>query len=218
MARELVNSIKDSRENYAINGSFDFWQRATSGVVNQYIADRWYHYGGPNVTLSRVSSGLINTEYAMRLQRDNGTATTGQNSVAGESLEFKDVEALRGKKVTIQFKYRTGAGITGDFNFDVTYSTTANQRANIIISETSLLSEILPDSASFVTVTRTVDLPASALGFGIHFGNYSTTTAGANDYVDIAEVMIVSGGLAAGNANIIVNGNANAFLAADSDF
>lgn len=213
-----INKPIEDVKNYCINGAFNFWQRGlTRATVNDYGPDRWYMYGGPNVTFSRVSSGLTDTQFAARLQRDNGTAATGQNAALGQSLEGDEVVQLRGGKVTVQFKYRTGSGITGDLQLDITSSTTVNQRANIIFSETSLLSEALPASTNFTTVTRVVDLPSTELGFSVHFRNSSTSTAGADDYVDIAEVLIIKDA-AAPSEFVRHGGNFEAELAACQRF
>jgi len=102
--------------NIVINGGFDIWQRGTSAaftttVLSSFQADRWSCYRsvtGADATQSRISSGLDGFQYALRMQRNNGTTGT-QKMYIGTSFEASTATKLINKPMVLSFYARAGA-------------------------------------------------------------------------------------------------------------
>lgn len=199
-----VLSSKNTR-NYCINGQFDFFQRrASPSWVNEgnlYTADRWFRFkqtgGGTGVFTQIQDAGLGNGSRSIRIGRPSGATDVNQTEII-QALESKDSVELSGKKVTFSFKIRRGANFSGSqVNFYLGYGTGTDQGVVASWTGQAQVNGTPIPVASLSTTTYyqaslTVTLPVlNQLRFDINY--VPTGTAGANDYIEITEVMLNEG-------------------------
>lgn len=196
MVAALTPRIDQLSPNLIRNGSFNFWQRGTSfGSVNVYSADRWYFFSGPTASCTQQTSGLTNTSLCMRLQ----TTGTGSTAGAAYTMESIDVLPLLGKYVTLSFKARKSSTATTS-TVALTLAKTTAVNTKIVNSPVALatLNPILTTSWQTFTVPSVlIPTDGSANGLGLYFIYSATGTSGGSDYVEIAEVMMNIGTVAA---------------------
>jgi hypothetical protein len=190
-------------KNAIINGAFDIWQRGTTNVTTLlvYTADRWQkglatHFGISRTTVSDTTN-LPTIQYAARMQRTNGSATTSVMDL-GYSMESADSTKFIGQTVTLSFYARKGANYSGaagaSFNFALYTGTGTDQ--SIMTSYTGGVAQINSSATlttSMARYTASVTIPTTATEIGLYFNYTPTGTAGANDYVDITGVQLELG-------------------------
>ena len=190
-------------KNAIINGAFDIWQRGTANVTTLlvYTADRWQkglatHFGISRTTVSDTTN-LPTIQYAARMQRTNGSATTSVMDL-GYSMESADSTKFIGQTVTLSFYARKGANYSGaagaSFNFALYTGTGTDQ--SIMTSYTGGVAQINSSATlttSMARYTASVTIPTTATEVGLYFNYTPTGTAGANDYVDITGVQLELG-------------------------
>lgn len=111
MARELVKTIVDNRENYIINGSLDFWQRGTSlgpSGPARFLADRWLTFAAAATTVEPSRQSFIDGQTEVPNQPKyfhrtvvNSAPSAGSAAVLEHRLE--DVRTLAEKTATLSF-------------------------------------------------------------------------------------------------------------------
>jgi hypothetical protein len=198
----------DFRRNLVINGAFDFWQRGTSfnptsastaSGVN-YGADRWQFCQATSSTAAFTRQAIGSTDpvgfnYYLRVQRAS-TLTHVTPYFIQTSFESQNIQAVRGKYVTLSFWARAGANysaassnlvasiVTGTGGPDGTVGagtlTTYNTAAN----------SVLTTSWKRFTLTTTAALGTTVTQLGIQIAFTPVGTAGAADYFDITGVMV----------------------------
>lgn len=184
--------------NILANSAFDVWQEATSytpaSSTDTFVADRWKVARlAANYTVSRVS-GFNGARYALRIQRNSGTSDL-MNMRVGQQILSSVATALAGKTVTASCDVNAGANIgttaitayfaTGTGN-DETYSLATEAFATGSTLTPSTLQTFTAGVASRITWPA-VTLPSgiSELFFELKTATYFTS-AGANDYFDLA--------------------------------
>lgn len=210
-ARFGPDSSAFSFRNKIINGGFDVWQRGTSAAgatagsaAAAYVsADRWmFCANGFNAgsTFSR-QTGPTAARYCVRMQRDNGNATiTGL--FAQHTLETANSIWAQGKSVTLSFKARCGALYnagtgTGNLVATIRSGTGTDEAGGPIRTAFTGAASVATDTkvltTTWQTFTLTGSVGASATQLSIDFQTAHSGTAGATDYVEIAEVQLESG-------------------------
>lgn len=194
--------------NAVINGGFDFWQRGVSGSFSNstqsYLtADRWANacYPGVACTVQRISGGANNSQYAIQFGRNAG-ASAVTNVQMNHVIESTNCYSLAGKQVTLSFWARCGSGAS------LSLVSSINTGSGIDQGVSSMMAGTWTNSASFtatntlttswVKYTLTATIPAGTSEIGVTF-YYSGvgTTAPANEYIQISQVMLNEGDIAA---------------------
>jgi hypothetical protein len=195
--------LASPENNYLINSNFTMWQRSSSAAiaVSYSSADRIFTFrqgGVAGGTSSRqtVTSWLTNNapNYCFRLQRDSGNASTAGIEMLS-ALETVDSLPLQGKTVSFSFWVRAGANYSGGTaNFYV--GTGTNVDFGPIASWTGASS---PVAGSFIPTTTWQKIQANGIIASstnqVRWDiNYTPSgTAGASDYIEVAQVMLNEG-------------------------
>lgn len=173
-----------------------------SGVTN-YTLDGWVAYesaAGAGLTAQRqsIKSGGVN--YALRIQRANGSTNTNTTTLA-QVLETDSNIDLQGKAVTLSFRARKGANFSAassQITADIVTGTGTDQTSASYAAGTwtgqatcGTATPTLTSSFAFYVVTCTI--PAGATQIGVDFDIVWTGTAGAADYIDITDIELVPG-------------------------
>lgn len=187
-----------SNRNLIINGNFAINQRGGSNTtINTYALDRWRSYGGPmGFTISQqdVLSTLSTSKYALRLQRTSGNTQTNNIGVA-QGIESKNCEGLAGTQLTLSFKARAGANLSGDFAYIVFFGTGTDENPVGMTGQTSDVSSVSA-STDWTSYTKTVNVPAGTTQITVGFSFTPAGTAGTNDWFEVAEVQVERGSVA----------------------
>jgi hypothetical protein len=180
--------------NIILNGDFTQWQRGTSISVSGrvYGPDRWnIQRGAGGITVSQ-QTGPSPSQYAMRVQRDSGDSNTDD---AYFMQDVKTVDTLRfaGRPLVLRIKYQTGANFSGA-NIPYQLNTGTGTDQSVLAGFTGnavVASGSLPTSSSWATVKIPFTPGASATEMALVLIHRPTGTAGANDWIQIAEVEIM---------------------------
>ena len=187
-----------SNRNLIINGNFAINQRGGSNTtINTYALDRWRSYGGAmGFTISQqdVLSTLSTSRYAMRFQRTSGNTQTNNTGVA-QGIESKNCEGLAGTQLTLSFKARAGANLSGDFGYIFFFGTGTDENPLGMTGQTSDVTSVVA-STDWTSYTKTVTVPAGTTQITIGFSYTPSGTAGTNDWFEIAEVQVERGSVA----------------------
>jgi hypothetical protein len=188
-------------KNFALNGSFDIWQRGTSFTSNTgYTADRWYKSSAAGRTYSRQTTSdttnLPTIQYCLRASRDSGNTAT-DNIILSSSLESANAQRFVGQTVTLSFYARKGANFSPSSSNIIArlYSGTGTDQ-NVEVSYTGSAA-VINQSAVLTTTwqrfqyTGTVGTTATELA--VWFAAVPTGTAGANDYFEITGIQLELG-------------------------
>jgi hypothetical protein len=200
---DTQNVIFATPTNYVTNGAFDFWQRGTTltSSARSYIADRWYFYGaGDSTTGSKnTSSPPVGLTAGFKIQRPLGVITTGERTGYHEIARGM-VPALAGRSVQLVFWLKKGANYSGaDVSVYMAAGAGGALTENLVAgysTQTDLLGpSLIAPPASYVRYSINTAVPASLPGqanvLGISFGFTPSGTAGADDSISIAGVMLI---------------------------
>lgn len=184
---------------YLVNGGFDIWQRGStfaSAGAGIYTADRWGFFRGSfaaGATVSRQSAAYpAFSEYALRMQRDNGNSSTTQLTVT-QALESIDSKKLRGRDVVLSFLVRKGADYSGgDVTARMLSGTGADQPllGAGLTGEVTLINGTVTPTTAFRRRFIVGTMGTTAAQLGIEFKWTPTGTAGANDWIEITDVKL----------------------------
>lgn len=192
-------------QNFAINGSFDFWQRGTSftGSSKAYSADRWAFHGGSSTSgsfvISRQTSGLEGFLYCARVLRTSGQTNTAV-SLFYQSLETTQSVNLANKAVTISFWARKGANYSAASDAlkvsVMSYTGTDQNLIDYVAYNYAIEQQTATLTSSWqrFSFTGTVASNANELGFAFEYTPVGT--AGAADYYEVAGVQLEIGSVA----------------------
>lgn len=187
--------------NYIIGGGFNFWQRGTSfsGTLTTYTADRWFSFRQGSVTgisATQQLSGLTaGPKFCFRMQRTAGNATANALELI-TALESTHSIPLQGKKVTLSFWARKGADFSSAGSALTSYIATGEGTDQGVVSAWTNPQTFSQDqniTDSWVRYTLRATIPAAATQIRVDFNYVPVGTAGANDYVEIAGVMLSEG-------------------------
>jgi hypothetical protein len=189
--------------NFAINGSFDWWQRGTSftGLSDYYTADRWQGYRGGAAaggTWSRQTASLDGFTYSMRVQRNSANASTAA-MVLATSYETTQVRNLQGQYLTLSFWAKVGANFSSASSaISVGIRTGTGTDGNLASGFTSPANAVLTSVTGTtswqrfsVTTTSAIASTVTQLGFDFQFTPVGT--ASTNDWFEIAGVQLEVG-------------------------
>lgn len=194
-------STRPSFRNRLINGDFSVWQRGvlftSFGLL--YTADRWHgvlNGGGTGMRVARTDAiGVLpNSRYAMRITRDVGGTSTSVPYIA-QSIESSMCADLIGRQVTFSVMIRAGAGYTGgQVGLWIWTGTGTDQNVNSSYTGASGVGSVqVTPTGSFVRYSVTASIPASAREIAVRVVYGTATTAGANDWIEIAEAQLEPG-------------------------
>ena len=217
-----IDLREDFQRNHIINGGFDFWQRATNfpnpsfasivdSLGGRYTADRWHSFtftAAQNFTISRESVNLVVGEgpsFAAKIQRNPGEVEIG-SGVAGDShalnytFESRDVRPLRGQLMTLSYFVNRGADYSGTNGslLTIVSSGQGEDEGPILplTGQVDVVNEEVLLSSTFEKVTHTFIVPSDCNQLRIRFQFDPNGTAGAEDFFQIANVMLNLGGSA----------------------
>lgn len=205
------NWVQAERQNYIINGAFDFWQRlltattsfafSSGSATHGYTADRWYYYamGAAQSTVSQIaapsSEADLGATYILRCQRDNNTVD--QRGMIQE-IDRRWVKSMRGKSFTARVRARVGVLFTGTFSisFVVDNGGNANQLSGVAPFYTSgVATTVTPTptpGGSFVDYYLNIPtLPTNITAASLQVNHVPGGSFGGSDYFDISLVQIV---------------------------
>lgn len=201
--------------NNAINGNFQFWQRGVTPVVQNtsapartFHSDRWYAYtlkfgsSDTQFTTSQQTSSLANSDYCVRIKCDTSSGIFTDNwGIIVQEIDRDLVKLMRGKRVTLTAKLRTGASFS-DFITAYIVENTGSSTQNLTTYgggnelSANFIATGLTTSFKKFSVTSANPVSAIANGMAIYFG-YGIQGSGhpgtAGDYIDVAEVMLTIG-------------------------
>lgn len=176
--------------NKLINGNFDVWQRGTSFTYstagNRYTADRWRHtinsITSGSVTIAQNSIHIpVGSMYSMEL--NYGSAVNAADNIT-QILETKDVQKLRGKKVTLSFQAKVLSGtlatnaVIQDGTDTDAFPSTSTTNDTLTVNLTS--------SFQTFTLTHTVQSGANAMAVRL----FNTTKTGFTGVIYISQVQV----------------------------
>lgn len=105
-----------------MNGGFEVWQRTTGNAPGftllanntTQVADRWYLTSGINQAMTVTGvTGLVNTSrFACRVRKTAGETGT-QTIIFAYTLDVDEINAMKGKFVTLTFLIKAGANYSG---------------------------------------------------------------------------------------------------------
>lgn len=191
---EIWNAVmnRGERKNLLVNGDFSIWQRGndtgsfTGG--RRFGPDRWYAHRLGNAGNLRVSrqAGLTAKD-AARIERPAGDANTATVYFV-QQIESAVLRQYAGRKVTMQFNYRTGANYSGGNVICEVYNGTGTDESFFSLGTfTGLnLAATFNSAASVAQVARefTFTLPANATEAFVRWSWVPAGAAGANDWVE----------------------------------
>jgi hypothetical protein len=192
----------DQPRNGLANGSFEIWQRGTTGLAGGtssttgFMADRWQSLRGSfaaGLTGSR-ETGTGPCRYALRLTRATGNTSTTNISVY-QTLETANVEVYAGQEVTFSAWVRAGATFAGTFAMRILSGTGTDQGVYAGFTGSATVvstSKSLTTSWQLLSVTGTVASNVTGLAVGFLY-NPSTGTAGASDYFEFTAAQLEIG-------------------------
>ncbi len=203
---DLIDSRLALRfRNLIVNGAFDIWQRGTSFAAiaaGLYSADRFEMYRSAfalGATLSRQSSsGIVRSEYVARLQRDSGNSTTDALCLSS-ALKSSNSRHLAGQSVTLSLKLRKGANYSGgDVSFKIVNGTGTDEGLGGVnfTGHNELATGLAATTTDFQIFQVSGTVPSSATQLGIILSYTPTGTAGADDWIEIAEMQLEEGSVA----------------------
>jgi hypothetical protein len=202
---ELLNLVAPFR-NILINGGFHFSQRAGSTGSSSYAnaggglvrgLDRWNFWVGATMASTMSQQAPQNgAGYAMRIARNSGV-TTSTNVQITQHIDLEMAKILAGKYVTISFYLRAGANYTGGAIQVQLAQGTAASEVNLVTTgftgSTSQSTAITPTTSSTLySVTYLVPSGTSQMALNFFTNGYSGT-AGAADWYELEQVMMVTG-------------------------
>jgi hypothetical protein len=179
--------------NLLANGSFDIWQRGTSGfTANQsYTADRWFTFSRVNMSISQETS--VVPEGATNALKVDITGAGGYANLQ-YAMEQSDVEKLAGKTVTFSVYLRANATYAGgSFNMSIESNTTGNTQTGgtwTVVSGAS--ASHTPSTSAFTRVSVTGTIPTNAKGLRFYIGQNVGLGSGSVYYVALAKAEIGS--------------------------
>jgi len=199
--------------NNIINGNFQFWQRGVTPVVQNtssptrtFHSDRWYSYtlkfGAPDTqfTTSKQTSSLPN-DYCVRIKCDTSSGIFTDNwGLIVQEVDRDLVKLMRGKRVTLTAKLRTGSSFS-DFITAYIVENTGSSTQNLTTFggsnelSANFISTGLTTSFKKFSVTSANPVSSIANGVAIYFGYViqGGHPGTADDYIDVSEVMLTIG-------------------------
>lgn len=197
------------------NCNFSVAQRGAGGAASfavaasttAYTLDRWYLTTGANQAsvVAQRNDGVGFNRFAVRIQRNAGqTGTAG--FFFGFPFDTDEVANMRGKILSLRFKARAGADWSPAsgalaYGFRVGTGAPAKRSAGAFTGETTLINSsvnlTLGGAVIDHTFTGTIAVPADATNGEFFLFPTPVGTAGANDWVEVSDIVLEEGPAAA---------------------
>lgn len=201
----VAGGMKPVGSNRILNGGFDVWQRGTSGTPTSastaYVADRfesWRTGYAAGLTVSRQAAGVPGIQYAARVQRTAGNASTAAINI-GQAFETVDSIPLQGQTVTFSFYARKGANFSSAgsiLNAAIVSGTGTDQNLRGgFTGSAAVVAGTAELSTGWQRFTFTGVVPVGATQVGVRLDYNPVGTAGANDWFEITGVQLETGGV-----------------------
>jgi hypothetical protein len=202
LGNDFAQLTYDQPRNGVINGSFEIWQRGTSGLAgatsaaNGFMADRWqgFRTGYAAGMTGSQTAGTAQTRYALRLTRTAGNTSLATMNCL-QNIETANAEVYAGQQVTFSVWARRGADYAGTTNLRVLSGTGTDQN---VISGFTGQATVVSSSRTITTtwqrfsVTGTVGSTATELAVQLQY-TPTTATAGANDWIEFTGAQLEIG-------------------------
>lgn len=214
MPRTLLKKITDTKENYVINGRFDFWQRNTAQTSSGYgSADRWYclHNGSTKtVSLQGFANGQTDvSDYPVYYMRTVVSSVAGAANYVGNVQYIEHVKTTASKTMTLSFWAKADSNKNMAVDFHQKMGSGGSPSADTFFAPTTFSL-----TTSWQKFSVTVDVPSiagkslgtdgeDALGLVFWFDAGSNNNSRTNSLgqqsgtFDIANVMFNEGDVAA---------------------
>ena len=192
-------------KNFLINGNFDCWQRGTSftfasggATTSRYTTDRWSYGGESGFTISRQTAVNTGSSYALRLQRNSGSTSTGDQFLA-YVLESSMAQQFAGQTATLSFYLRKGADYSGSSTYALLRTGTGTDEgvSAMYMSNWAGYVQTIKTQVPTTTSTRysfTFTIPSNVKELGFLIGYVSASgTAGANDWIEYEQMQFEIG-------------------------
>lgn len=185
-----------------MNGGFEIWQRGDISVPasdNLYTSDRWYLAVNANQDSTVTDqTGLSDTSaLCARVQRTAGqTGTT--LCTFGYPLDSDECQRLRGKFCYVSFKARAGANYsptsgTISIHLNCGTGTPAKSTAGYTnLTQPIAQSVVLTTTTQTFQIISSVVVPITTTQAQVGFTFTPVGTAGAADYFEVDDVMVVA--------------------------
>jgi hypothetical protein len=204
VGNDFAQLTYDQPRNGLINGSFEIWQRGTSGLAtasgptNGYGADKWQMYRGGYVggVTAAQTTGTGQTRYAMRVQRTAGNTSTNV-IILSHNMESANSKMYAGQQVTLSAWVRCGANYSSTNNYvemTIISGDGTDQRVSESYTNRTTVAtgtKTLTTSWQRLSVTGTVSSNASQIAVELYYT--PTGTAGANDWFEITGAQLEIG-------------------------
>jgi hypothetical protein len=200
----LSSVMGGSMRNFLINPLFNVQQRGVQGSfvmspaasTAPYLVDRWYGVFNANqasnvTTVALFGSALPGLGIPYYVQVNRQTGQTGTATITfGQTLDTDIVQLLAGQQVTIAVNVQGGAGFTAaNVTVRLVAGTGAPTRASTgggFTGLTSVCSAVQVVGGSWITLSATGTVPASARQLEFQLNWTPVGTAPANDTLNIA--------------------------------
>jgi hypothetical protein len=191
----------DQPRNGLINGSFEIWQRGTTGLAgatsaaNGFQADRWQAFRtgyAAGLTGSQVT-GTAQTRYGLRIQRTAGNTSTAVLALY-QTIETANAEVFAGQQVTFSAWVRKGADFNGTITMRILSGTGTDQ--NVVggfTGNATVVSTAKTLTTTWVRMSVTGTVSASATELAVGWIYTPTGTAGAADYYEVTGAQLEIG-------------------------
>jgi hypothetical protein len=204
LGNDFAQLTYDQPRNGVINGSFEIWQRGTSGLAfgtsaaNGFMADRWqaFRTGFAAGATGSQTAGTAQTRYALRLTRTAGNTSLATMNCL-QNIETANAEVYAGQQVTFSLWARRGADYAGTTNLRILSGTGIDQ--NVIgVGGFTGQATVVSSSRTITTtwqrfsVTGTVASTATELAVQLQY-TPTTATAGANDWIEFTGAQLEIG-------------------------
>ena len=204
VGNDFAQLTYDQPRNGLINGSFEIWQRGTSGLAgatsaaNGFQADRWqaFRTGFAAGMTGSQTTGTAQTRYALRMTRAAGNTSLATLNLL-QNIETANAEVFAGQQVTFSAWIRRGADYAGTFNMRILSGTGTDQ--NVIgVGGFTGQATVVSQSRTVTTgwarysVTGTIGSTASELAAQFQY-TPTTATAGANDWFEVTGAQLEIG-------------------------
>jgi hypothetical protein len=192
-------------KNFIINGNFDVWSRGISfsfaaggATTSRYCVDRWSYGGEANFTISRQTAVNPGSSYALRLQRNNGATSTGDQFL-NYVMESSMAQMFAGKTATLSFSLRSGANFSGISTYAILRTGTGTDEGVASMYGSGWAGYVQTIRTQVPTTTRTrysftFTIPSNVKELGFLLGyNTASGTAGANDWIEYEQIQFEIG-------------------------
>ncbi len=201
---EVVDYHYGAADNLLYNSDFIYTQRneakTYSAHADGYLSDRWHRSGLAAANYTQVVASPATGVYsALRFGRISGSSSTAMQSLI-QALPTKDSIKLAGRYACVSFIAKKGSNFSGTALRYFVLGGTGTDQGPVVswTGELNITGSQTVDANSLSTSTYqkfyfVFQVPASFTQLKLQFFYTPIGTAGANDWVEISEVMLNEG-------------------------